>query len=259
MGSHEVQGKIWGKRTKDWADIQEAQSKTGYEFVLNALSVSSSKLLDIGCGTGYFCKLAVEKGADVTGLDATPDFIDEAKIRVPAASFFVGEMEELPFEELFFDVVCGFNSFQYSGDIETSLMEAKRVLADDGKLVIMIWGNQDQCEIVTLLNAIGSLLPFSPSGTAAPFSLSENQQMEQIISTIGFNKISSIYVPSSWDYPNEHTALKGLLSLGAVAKAVEHSGFEKVNQVIKQAIQPYIQQNGHVVYRNQYKIIIAEK
>jgi len=260
MGSQIIQGKLWGQRPKDWSEIQEQTGKAGYDFVLNYLAVTpATKLLDVGCGSGYFSKLAVDKQIDVTGLDATTELIAEAKKRVPTANFLVGEMEELPFEEKSFDVVCGFNSFQYAADIKNALMEAKRVLKDGGKLAAMIWGNKDDCEAATYLKAVGSLLPPPPPGAGGPFALSENELLEKKLKEIGFNIVSNTDIASIWDYPDTDTALKGLLSAGPAAKAIENSGFEKVYETMLKAVQPYIQNNGHVVYNNKFRVVIAEK
>lgn len=260
MGSQAIQGKLWGQRPKDWADIQEQTGQAGYDFVLSALSLwSAQRLLDIGCGTGYFCKLASDKEANITGLDATAEFIQEAKKRLPTANFVIGEMEELPFIDKSFDVVCGFNSFQYAANTKLALIEAKRVLTDDGKLVTMIWGNKEECEAATYLKAVGSLLPLPPPGAPGPFALSENGLLEKVLKEIGFCKINTFDVPSMWDYPNADTALKGLISAGPVARAIENSGFEKVYDTISNAIQPYIKANGHIVYRNKYRVVISEK
>ena len=259
MGSQTIQGKLWGQRPKDWSEIQEQTGKAGYDFVLNFLSVTqATKLLDIGCGSGYFCKLAVDKKIDVTGLDATTELVDEAKKKVPTANFHVGEMEELPFEEKSFDVVCGFNSFQYAADIKNALLEAKRVLKDGGKIAAMIWGNKEDCEAATYLKAVGSLLPPPPPGAGGPFALSENQLLEKILEEIGFKIISNTDISSIWDYPDTDTALKGLLSAGPAAKAIENSGFEKVYETILKSVEPYIQSDGHVVYSNKFRVVIAE-
>ena len=66
-------------------------------------------------------------------------------------------------------------------------------------------------------------------------------------------------VISVWDYPDTETALEGLMSAGPVARAIESSGFEKVYNTISNAIQPYIQTNGHVVYDNKFRVIISGK
>ncbi len=260
MGSQAIQGKLWGQRPKDWSEIQEQTGKSGYDFVLNYLSITpAAKLLDVGCGSGYFTKLAVDKEVNVTGLDASTELIAEAKKRVSNADFLVGEMEELPFKEKSFDVVCGFNSFQYAANVKNALMEAKRVLKDGGKLATMIWGNKEDCEAATYLKAVGSLLPPPPPGAGGPFALSENQLLEKILEETGFKILSNTDVPSVWKYADVDTALKGLLSSGPAARAIEHSGFEKVYETILQAVHPYIQPNGQVVYNNKFRVVIAEK
>ncbi len=260
MGSQTLQAKLWGQRAKDWAEIQESTGLAGYDFVLHHLSLTSdTKLLDIGCGAGYFSKLAVEEGAIVTGLDATTEFIAQAGKRVPDANFIVGEMEELPFEDNYFDVVCGFNSFQYAANIKNALTEAKRVLKNKRKLVIMIWGNKEDCEAASYLKAVGGLLPPPPPGAGGPFALSENQSLEKILEEIEMKIICNIDIPSVWDYPDSVTALKGLLSAVPVAKAIEYCGFEEVYTATSNAIQPYIKKNGHVVYNNKFKVVIAVK
>ncbi|MEI9809042.1 MAG: methyltransferase domain-containing protein [Bacteroidota bacterium] len=259
MGSQTIQGKLWGQRPKDWAGIQEQTGKAGYDFALASLSITAgTTLLDIGCGSGYFIKLAGDKGADATGLDATAELIEEAKKGVPDATFLTGEMEELPFNERSFDIVCGFNSFQYAASTKNALIEARRVLKKGGKLVTMIWGNKEDCEAATYLKAVGSLLPPPPPGAGGPFALSENQLLEKTLEEAGFTIINNTDVVSVWDYPDTDTALKGLLSSGPVARAIENAGFDKVFETTVNAIQPYIQTNGHVVYKNKFRVVISE-
>lgn len=260
MGSSKIQGELWGKRPNDWAAIQEPTGDSGYEHALQSLKIKTTEtLLDVGCGTGYFSDLAYKRGVDVTGIDASEEFIKQAKKRNPEIRFSSGEMEELPFEDNIFDFVCGFNSYQYAANIKNALSEAKRTLKDKGKLVVMIWGNKEDCEALTYLKAIGSLLPPPPPGAGGPFALSENQLLEKTLEELGFKIIANDDVNAIWNYPNTEVALKGLLSAGPVAKAIDNSSFEKVSDAVTADIQSYIQQNGSVVYKNKYRVVICEK
>lgn len=260
MGSQVIQSKLWGQRPQDWASIQEATGQAGYDFVADTLAISAgTNLLDVGCGTGYFCQIMQNKGAVITGLDATPAFVEEAQKRVPTGHFLVGEMEELPFSDQSFQIVCGFNSFQYAANTKNALIEAKRVLTDGGTLVVMIWGNKEDCEAASYLKAVGSLLPPPLPGAPGPFALSENSLLENLLADVGFGHIESTDVVSIWEYEDVKIAMKGLLSAGPVARAIENSGFDKVYETVAVAIKPYIRPNGHVMYQNKFRVIIARK
>ena len=76
---------------------------------------------------------------------------------------------------------------------------------------------------------------------------------------MGLRIIDNNDIKSVWDYPNSDIALKGLLSSGTAASAIENSGFKKVYETVAKSIEPHIQQNGHVVYKNKWRVVICEK
>src|SRR5580700_8679730 len=187
MGSQAAQAQLWGRQPKDWSSIQEPTAKAGYDHALAALNLTGQEtLLDIGCGTGYFLSLAAPKVRFITGFDATVEFAEEARRRLPAYPFLVGEMEQLPLPDEAYDVVTGFNSFQYAATIANAFSEAYRVLKPSGRLIVMIWGNKQDCEAASYLAAVGSLLPPPPPGAGGPFALSENQLLEKALEAAGF-------------------------------------------------------------------------
>jgi ubiquinone/menaquinone biosynthesis C-methylase UbiE len=49
-------------------------------------------------------------------------------------------MEDLPFAKATFDLVTGFNSFQYAARPAVALAEARRVVKPEGQVVVMISG-----------------------------------------------------------------------------------------------------------------------
>lgn len=260
MGSNRIQGELWGENAENWALIQEATGDAGYEHAFESLkTLPIDRLLDVGCGSGLFSNLAFLKGMNVTGIDASHQLIEQAKKRNTSVNFLTGEMEELPFDDNTFDVVCAFNSIQYAESVENAILESKRVLKEKGKLIIMIWGNKQDCEVASFLKVVGSLLPPPPPGAGGPFALSENRLLETIIENCGLRIIDITDVISIWDYPNADTALKGLLSAGTATKAIKTSGIEKVYKESNKAIASYIQKNGRVIYKNKFRIVISEK
>ena len=251
---------IWGNRAKDWAEIQEKQGKDGYDFILNILKHRpKATVLDIGCGSGYFCQLAAEQGLRVSGIDKTGTFLEAARMRVPNARFENADMAHLTFPDKAFDVVCGFNSFQYADDLRQSLLEAKRVLKTNGLLAIMVWGKASDCEVVALLDAFDSLVSPQEKTQHAPFALSEDDTIQQMLLQLEMQSVQTHTVPSSWTYPDSEKALSGILSLGAATRSIEINGIEKVKTTIQQLLPNYTKADGTIVFKNQYKVVLAEK
>src|SRR5919202_1964599 len=124
-GLAQAQGKLWGARARDWAEVQEPAQRALYAPVLDAAGVGEgTRLLDAGCGSGVAAAAAHGRGAAVAGIDAALPLIELARERLPGAEFRVGELEALPYEDSAFDVVTGFNSFQYAADPRAGAVRA---------------------------------------------------------------------------------------------------------------------------------------
>ena len=66
-----VNGRLWGARAREWADLQEGHVQPAYEAVLTRASVgNATRYLDVGCGAGLSTQLAAARGARVAGIDA---------------------------------------------------------------------------------------------------------------------------------------------------------------------------------------------
>jgi len=86
------------------------------------------RILDIGCGTGNHLLLFYRLGLDVTGLDASPYMLDIAKSRLGnKASFKIGSVEDLPFEDNEFDITTLIITLEFLDDPLAALSEAGRV------------------------------------------------------------------------------------------------------------------------------------
>jgi ubiquinone/menaquinone biosynthesis C-methylase UbiE len=60
---------------------------------------------------------------------------------VPDGVFCLGELESLPFANGAFDLVTGFNSFQYAANPGAALAEAKWVVKPGAHVVVVTWGD----------------------------------------------------------------------------------------------------------------------
>jgi len=72
------------------------------ESVLELLDVKpGERILDLGCGTGDLAKQIQERGAEVIGIDASPEMIAKAKAKYPELDFSVANAASFHFDEPF--------------------------------------------------------------------------------------------------------------------------------------------------------------
>ena len=193
-----------------------------YQSVFDRVGVShGTHYLDVGCGAGMAAQLAATRGARVTGLDAAEALLAIARERLPNGDFHIGDIENLPFPDRTFDVVTGFNSFQFAGNPVVALAEAGRVVRSDGTIVIVTWGSPEGMEAVAMVGALGSLLPPPPPGTPGPFALSDEAALRQFAADAGLRPVAVFDVDCPFVYPDQATAVRGFSSTGYAARAME--------------------------------------
>ncbi len=257
MGTASVQGQIWGARAKDWADVQESVAVPLFEAVLQETGVGeNTAVLDIGCGSGIFCEMAAKRGARVSGLDASEHLLAIARERVQPGDFRTGEMEELPYDNQTFDVVTGFSSFQFAANPINALKEASRV-SRTGMVVIAVFGKPEESESTAYIKAMGSLLPPPPPGAPGPFALSADGALEALAIQSGLTPSAVKTVKCPWDYPDEQTALRGLLSSGPAIRAIQEKGEDLVRDRILQVIAPFKTRSGGYFLTNSFHYLVA--
>lgn len=116
------------------------------------------ELLDVGCGPGTITLDLAERLAPgrVIGLDREEGIVSEAERlrserKVQNASFRVGDVYDLDFEDVSFDVVHAHQVLQHLRDPVAALVEMRRVLRHGGLLAVRdsdygakIWAPQDE-------------------------------------------------------------------------------------------------------------------
>jgi SAM-dependent methyltransferase len=255
----EVNGRLWGARARDWADIQEGGCRAVFDAVVKKLNLNeTSLLLDVGCGAGKATQLAAAQNARVSGLDASADLLEIAKSRVPKGDFMVGDIESLPYENGTFDVVTGYNSFQYAGNPIVALKEARRVAKQGATIVIVTWGEPQNMEAAALVGSLRPLLPPPPKGAPGPFALSDEAALRSFVTQAGLEPVEVFDVDSPWHYADIETALRGLRSSGVARKAIENTSQSAVDEAHTEALLPYQQPDGSFMIGACFRCVIAK-
>jgi ubiquinone/menaquinone biosynthesis C-methylase UbiE len=107
-----------------------------------ATAASPTRVLDVGCGTGYLLRTLAGSYPDaqqLCGIDAAPQMITTASAfaRDDRLSFTVGVAEEIGYPDGTFDLIVSTTSFDHWADQQAGLVECARVLRPGGHLVLV--------------------------------------------------------------------------------------------------------------------------
>ncbi|HET9989594.1 MAG TPA: class I SAM-dependent methyltransferase, partial [Kofleriaceae bacterium] len=212
-------GRLWGMRARVWATLQEQQCRALYEAVLDATAApAGTRYLDVGCGTGFAVSLGHARGYTVSGVDAASASIAVAKERTSSADLRVGELERLPFGDASFELVTGFNSFQYAANPVEALREAARVTVPGGTIVMAAWAKPESSDAGRIVGALKQFMPAPPPGTPGPFALSEDGALRALVADAGLEPGASAEVDCHWIYPDLQSGVAGLGSSGVAVR-----------------------------------------
>jgi len=118
--------------------------------------IKGSHFLDAGAGTGWFSKVAFEKGAQVTSLEIGERLL--AVIAQKCASQLrVGSVLDLPFADNTFDYVLNTEVIEHTTDPQKAVSELCRVLKPGGTLVLTV-----PCKTWKFAVIIANLLKLRP-------------------------------------------------------------------------------------------------
>ncbi len=274
QGSAPAQAELWGQRARDWADVLEGWNGWGvpiYRHILERVEVGSgTRVLDVGCGAGRFCRIAADRGADVAGIDATAPLVEIARERVANGDFRVGEMENLPWDDDSFDVVCGFNSFFIASDMVNALREVKRVARPGAAVAMTVFGRPERCESTPVFAAVREVIMAAQAGaanqpaTTAPASqspgpaLHEEGGLEAVAAEAGLTLRESDYFELVEEYPDVETMVRGYLAAAPMRRAAQVAGEDRLRDALSTALQNLVGADGRPRLHDELRFLIAE-
>jgi SAM-dependent methyltransferase len=117
---------------------------TAAHLVRFAAVHSGEKVLDVACGTGVVAITAARAGAQVSGLDLTPELLEHARSNGDVAEcgkidWTQGDAEALPYADASFDVVLSQFGHMFAPRPEVAISEMRRVLKPGGRIALATW------------------------------------------------------------------------------------------------------------------------
>mgnify|MGYP000187366778 FL=1 len=129
------------------------------------------RVLDVGTGTGVAALTAARAGAAVSGLDLTPELLEQARDNARIAGldgieWTEGDAESLPYPDAAFDVVLSQFGHMFAPRPQAALAEMRRVLKPGGRVAFATWPPEHL--VGKILAFVGRHSPAPPPGAAPP-------------------------------------------------------------------------------------------
>ena len=121
------------------------------------------RILDLGCGTGTLSSQIAASGAEVTGVDRSPEMIDEARKKFPQLRFEICDARSLPFSAEF-DAVFSNAALHWIPEAESVIEGASRALKPKGRFIAEFGGKGNVRTVVASLESALTSLGISPAG-----------------------------------------------------------------------------------------------
>ncbi len=120
-----------------WKTMMKPVYTKSADLIESRIRAGRGKLLDIGCGYGFFLQEMKSRGWDVTGIELSRKgreyALDKMDVKVYSEA-----LENISFSECMFDVVTFIYVIEHMPDPVGLLMEVKRILKPNG-LVLLRW------------------------------------------------------------------------------------------------------------------------
>lgn len=113
----------------------ERRLEAVFDRMLGAVDLRGKRLLDAGCGTGFFSALAARRGASVTALDLGAGLLREAR-RKGVAAVVAADAARMPLPDGCFDVVVSSECIEHTPSPRDTVRELARVVRPGGWLAV---------------------------------------------------------------------------------------------------------------------------
>ncbi|HRH65244.1 MAG TPA: class I SAM-dependent methyltransferase [Bacteroidia bacterium] len=111
-------------------------TKKRFQEILDKLEPyrKTNKMLDVGCGEGFFLVEALKRGWDVYGTEFNPAYIEDGKKK--GIRMFAGKIGSIEFEHSFFDVIISIEVLEHLQQPAADILQFNKLLREGGAVYV---------------------------------------------------------------------------------------------------------------------------
>jgi trans-aconitate 2-methyltransferase len=108
---------------------------------------AGERIIDVGCGTGHLTARIAESGAEVTGIDSSPDMIGQARQNYPRLRFVLADATSFQLDDAA-DAVFSNAALHWVTDADGAVRAIARALKPGGRFVAEFGGKRNVDQVL---------------------------------------------------------------------------------------------------------------
>lgn len=122
----------FGRAANHYEQFAELQRLTGDLLLAKVASRRADRLLDAGCGTGWYSRIWQDSGSRVIALDLSASMLLACRQKQSATHYVAGDIEAIPLPDSSVDLAWSNLTLQWCSDMHRALSELYRVTKPGG-------------------------------------------------------------------------------------------------------------------------------
>ena len=210
------------------------------------------RVLDLGCGTGHLTQEIAARGAQVVGVDSSPEMIAQAIAEYPALDFRMADARTMQFDAPF-DAVFSNAALHWVHEANQAAARIAAALKPGGRFVAEFGGKGNVSAIQEGIRHALSSVGIDPSGIFPIWYFPSIAEYTQILESNGFEVLWAAMVPRDVVLDDPDAGLRDWIRMFA-GKALQVVPEQKVKDFLTAAetycrVQLYRDGAWHADYR----------
>lgn len=218
-----VQRMIWA--AGDYPAVAKRLLPISVDLVATVGVSAGDRVLDVGVGNGNTAIEMARRGAEVTGIDLTPEQIDKAAARADdegmAIDLRVGNAERLDLPDAAFDTVVSVMGVIFAPDHEAAVREMARVCRPGGTVALTTWANEGWYR--AWRDRAAAIVPPQPPGGPDPDAWGDPAEVARRLEAAGLAAEVHRRDDFWWTFPSTAAAADFFLEVAGPFIAFQHA------------------------------------
>lgn len=151
------------------------------------------RILDLGCGTGDLASQLASAGAEVTGLDSSPDMIAAARAKYPGIRFEVADGQSFAVSAPY-DAVFSNAALHWMKDAEGAAASIWRALRPGGRFAAEFGGKGNVRRVIgALQEVLLERFGIPPLGESGPWYFPSIGEYASLLEKQGFHVVRAVH------------------------------------------------------------------